>query len=186
MRTKKIVLWYQVLPEKGVVPPNAAAIARKDQWLKEISEKVHADKRPTLIELTYRMVNPDTERQNKFFNGPVVEYFAIQNDNQLTGEVASDRLKRYRESILDEVLGYDIELIDRKTRRRKSTADFSNTQAWNDFLEEVRETLFDPSGFEFPDSGAFWELTKEVGYDEARKSNIAKLQDRLKKKGAVS
>lgn len=184
MRTRKIILWYQVT-RNGIVPPNAAAIARKDAWLREIEQGARAGSQPWLVELTYRMVNPDTERQQKFFNGPVVEYFAIQNDNLLEGSVPNERIKRYREQLLDEVLGYDIELIDRKVRRRKSTADFNDTQAWNDFLEELRETLFEPNGYEMPDSQAFWELSRQVGYEEAKRVSISKLQDRLRKKGAA-
>ena len=133
----------------------------------------------------YRVVNPEVERQRKFFNGPVVEYFAIQNDNLLEGELANDRKRRYREQLLDQVLGFDIELIDRTIRSRKSTSDYTRTQQWHDFLEELKETVFDANGYEMPDSTDFWELAKRVGYDQAKGVAITKLRERLKAKGAT-
>ena len=80
---------------------------------------------------------------------------------------------------MDEILGYDIELIDKKVRRRKSTADYINTQRWHDFLETVKETLFDPSGYEFPESEEFWKLAKKYGFDEAWKISRNKLLKKL-------
>lgn len=182
-KTKKITLWYQAT-KQGLVPPSPSSMERKESWLKGILGSIEADWKPILIEVTYRLVNPEVEQQRKFFNGPVVEYFAIQNDNLLEGELAPERKKRYREEILDQVLGYDVQLIDRAVRRRKSTGDYTDTQQWHDFLEELRETIFEPNGFEMPDSEAFWELSKQVGYDQAKGISIQKLRERLKKKQA--
>jgi len=183
MKTRKIVLWYQVT-KQGIIPPKQESVARKDTWIEEIKKRIQADWLPMMIEVTYRLVNPEVEKQRKFFNGPVVEYYAIQNDNILTGEVAPERIKRYRETILDEALGFNVELINRSIRRRKSTADFTDTQQWSDFLEELKETIFEPQGYEMPDSKLFWELAKQYGYDQAKEISIQKLQERLQKKQA--
>lgn len=181
--TKKITLWYKVTPD-GILPPDDTAIARKDTWLKEVTKRVEALWLPWLIEVTYRLVNPEVEQQRKFFEGPVVEYYAIQNDNQLTGDVSSTRKRQYREDILDRSLGFDVQLINRSVRKRKSTTDYTDTQQWHDFIEELRETIFEPNGYEIPDSTAFWELAKGVGYDQAKEINIRKLQERLARKDA--
>lgn len=184
MRTRKITLWYTIDRDGKLVPLKEEAVARKETWLKELGKRARADQSPMMVAVEYRLSNPEVERIRKFFNGPVVEYYAIQNDNVLTGEVAPERLKRYREQILDEVLGFDVELLDRTVRRRKSTADYTDTQDWTDFLETLKETLFDPNGYEMPDSKAFWDLAKSIGYDQARAVNIQKLQERLQKKTA--
>ena len=78
MKTRKIVLWYQVT-KQGIIPPKQESVARKDTWIEEIEKRIQADWLPMMIEVTYRLVNPEVEKQRKFFNGPVVEYYAIQN-----------------------------------------------------------------------------------------------------------
>lgn len=182
MATKKITLWYTAT-KSGIIPPPEKAIERKDAWLKVILASIAAEWTPMMIEVTYRLVNPEIEQQRKFFEGPVVEYFALQNDG-LPEELSADRRKIYREEILDEVLGYNVQLLKREVRRRKSTTDYTDTQQWHDFLEEVKETIFEPNGYEMPDSKAFWELAKEVGYEQAKTISIEKLRERLSKKEA--
>lgn len=183
-RTRKITLWYTIDRDGSIKPPHEGSTARKEAWLKELGQLARANQEPLMVAVEYRLSNPEVERIRKFFNGPVVEYYAIQNDDLTEGELAPDRKRRYREQILDEILGYDVELIDRTIRQRKSTGDYQDTQQWTDFLEEVKETLFDPSGYEMPDSKAFWELSKDVGYQQAHRISIEKLQERLRKKAA--
>lgn len=181
MRTRKISLFYNVTRTE-IIPPPSPVLVRKDAWLKELQASVEADWAPRIVKLTYEIFNPEVEQQRKFFNGPVVEYYAIQNDNLTSGEMAPERKKRYREQILDELLGFDVHLVNRVVRRRKSTGDFRDTQVWHDFLEELREALFDPNGYEFPDSKAFWELAEKVGYDQAKDVATKQLQEKLKRK----
>lgn len=183
MATKKITLWYQATKE-GLIPPAPAALERKELWLKTILRGIRATWEPMMVEVTYRLVNPEIEQQRKFFEGPVVEYYMIQNDNNLTEEISKERKNIFREELLDQVLGYDVQLVHRAIRRRKSTTDYSDTQQWHDFLEELKETVFEPSGYEMPDSKTFWELSKQVGYDQAKIISIEKLRQRLIAKDA--
>jgi hypothetical protein len=115
----------------------------------------------------------------RFFNGPVVEYYAIQNQDITKGEISPELKKRTRETILSDALGYDIQLLNRKERRRKSTSDFRSTQEWNDFLQTVEETIFDSAGYEFPKSKDFWELSDKHGYEEAKRIAREQLQTRI-------
>lgn len=142
---------------------------RKEEWIKEIQKTIEADWKPKMIKVTYELYDPEIENMQKFFNGPVVEYFAIQSRENLSGEVDPLLKKRTRETILDEILGFEVELLGGKKKRdRKSTADFKNTQKWYDFLQTVKETLFDPQGYEFPNSEEYWENAKKYGYDQAK------------------
>jgi len=185
MKTKKITLWYTIDRDGNIYPPNKDSFERKEMWLREAKNQAMANGLPVMVGVEYRISNPEVERSRKFFNGPVVEYYAIQNDDLCEGELSSARKKQYREQILDESLGFDIELIDRTIRNRPSTSDYIETQQWNDFIEELKETLFEPNGYEMPVSKSFWELSKRVGYSQAHKILIQKLQNKLKAKKAI-
>lgn len=153
---------------------------RKDEWIKSIQRGIEADEKFKTIEVTYREFNPHIEKQQKFFNGPVVDYWTIQNREILEGEVPRIMRDQARETLLSNALGYDVQLLDRVERRRKSSADFTEIQEWNDFLETLRETEFEPQGYEMPDSTIFWDMAKKYGYDQARGMAIKELQRRLK------
>ena len=176
-RTKEISVFYQIT-QKAITPPSEVALQRKEDWLKSIQSTIEADWKPRLVKVTYRVVNPEVEQQRKFFNGPVIDYYIIQSTELLEGEVPRELHNKYRETILSEQLGYEVELVDRKERRRKSTADFMETQQWHDFLETLRETMFEPNGYEFPDSEAFWEMSKKHGYEQAKGIALKGLQRR--------
>ena len=111
-----------------------------------------------------------------------MSYYAIQNMDMLKGEPDTETLKKYREEILDEALGYDFRTVNKIIRKRKSTKDFKTVQAWNTFLQTLEETLFDSAGYSFPDSEAFWDLTKKHGYEQAKKIVIGQLQTNLSKR----
>lgn len=181
MKTKKITLYYSV-ETRRVLPPGPGDLERKDQWLREVQATVEADWKPLMVKVTYEVTNPETEQQRKFFNGPVVAYWAIQSQELLGKEISPELKKQARETLLDIALGYDVELVSGKARRRKSTTDFIETQQWHDFLETLRETEFDPNGYEFPDSGQFWTMAKIYGYDKAHAIAIEQLQKRLQAK----
>ena len=66
-----------------------------------------------------------------------------------------------------------------KQKRRTSTTDLSDVQEWNDFLQELKETEFEPNGYEFPESEKFWKLTESIGYEKAKDAVIDQLQKRL-------
>ena len=128
------------------------------------------------------MFDPEVERQRRFFNGTCVKYYAIQNMDMIEGEPNNDTIKKYREELLDELLGYDVSLVHRTVRRRKSTSDFKTVQAWNKFLGLLEENIFDNAGYEFPDSQEFWELVRQHGYEEAERISLERLQANLKAK----
>ncbi len=179
MKTKKISLFYQ-LTDKEIFPPPAASVARKDAWIKELQRSMPNPGEHRTVKVTYEMFNPEVEAVRKFFNGPVVDYYAIQSCEVYEGDVPREMHNRVRETLLSDVLGYEVRLLDRTERRRKSTADFIDTQQWTDFLEGMRETVFEPNGYEMPNSEVFWELAKKHDVAEARAVCIRQLQTKLK------
>lgn len=181
MRTKKINLYYSIT-QNDVFPPGPGEIARKDQWIREIKATVESDWKPKQVRVTYQLYNPEVEQQRKFMNGPVVEYWIIQSQDLWDQDLTSEMKKKGRETLLDKSLGYDIELLEGKARRRKSTTDFEDTQQWHDFLETLKETEFDPNGYEFPDSEEFWKMAEAYGYEKAKGVAIEQLRKRLKAK----
>lgn len=181
MKTKKITLYYSV-GTRAITPPGPGEIERKDQWLREVMASVEADWKPKTVRVIYHLYNPEIEQQRKFLEGPVVEYWLIQSQDILQGDPTPATKKKARETLLDRVLGYDVELIDRTVRRRRTTTDFTETQQWHDFLEMLRETEFEPNGYEFPDSEYFWKMAEAYGYDKAKAVAIEKLQERLRAK----
>lgn len=125
--------------------------------------------------MKYELHNPEVERQRRFFH-TCVKWYAIQNEDLIKGEPATELLKKYREEILDELLGYDLALVHRTVRRRKSTADFKSVRSWNTLLKTLEETMFESAGYEYPDSEVFWQLVKEHGYDKADEISMKRLQ----------
>lgn len=135
------------------------------------------------VKVTYEMHNPDVDKQRRFFNGPVVEFFTIQSTDAFDYRPQSAELKQYRELLLFNMLGFDMELPGgEKVKQRKSTVTFQSTQKWHTFLEELKETYFDPNGYEMPDSEEFWSLADEHGYFQAQALSIEKLQRKLRAK----
>lgn len=181
MITKKLTLFYSITQDK-VIPPPSADIERKDKWIKDIQATVEAEYKPELIKVTYEMYNPAMHDQMRFFNGTVVPYYAIQNDDVIEGEPERERVDMYREEMLDQLLGYDYKTVNKVIRRRPSTTELKTVQVWSNLLQLCKETLFDNAGYEFPDTEAFWKLSKEIGYDNAKNESIKRLQSNLKKK----
>lgn len=185
MRTKKITLYYTVT-QKDIIGPNDGVMKRKEDWIKQIQKSVEADWKPKRIKVTYEMYNPEVDDQRNFFNGPVVEYWVIQKGDILDRRPTSNEIKKGRETLLSEALGYKVELWDKTEIRRKSSSEFTEVQEWNDFLEELRETEFEPNGYEFPKSEDFWKLADKIGYDKAKEASIEKLQERIIKKLGIT
>lgn len=177
MRTPRIKLYYS-LTQTAVNPPPQKDILRKDVWLKEVQKSVEADFKPLLVEVTYELYNPEVVKQQRFFH-TCVKYYAIQDMDLLTGGPDNESLKKYREEILDDLLGYDFQTVNKVVHRRKSTKDFKTVQAWNNLLKTLEETQFEAAGYEFPDSKQFWEWVKEHGYDQAQGIAIVGLQKRM-------
>ena len=182
MKTSRITLFYS-LTQTEIIPPTAVEIERKDRWIKEIQKTIEADWKPLIIKVVYEMFNPEIEKQRRFFEGAVIDYYAIQNSDILKGTPDTETHKKYREELLDEMLGYDFQTVNRVVRKRKSTTDFKTVQKWNTFLQTLEETIFAHAGYEFPDSENFWEVTKKYGYDQAKRMVIEQLQGRLVKMG---
>ena len=182
MKTKSMTLYYQVTKDK-IEPASVESLERKNQWIREMQKEVPSEWDPIILKITYRISNREVERLRKFFNGPVVEYWIIQATELYDGRPDSQTKKRARETLLYQALGYEVELMDgKKERARKSTADFTDTQEWNDFLQTLQETEFEPNGYEFPDSKEFWELCEKHGYTKAHEISVTQLQKRLQKK----
>ena len=179
MRTKKIALFYQVTQDE-VFSPAIREIERKELWIKEVQKTVEAPHKPKIIKATFEVFDSEVMRQSRFFNGTCVLYYAIQN---MDGDVPDNKvLKMYREQLLDEALGFNLQLSDRTIRKRKSTSDYKSVQAWNTFLKTVQETIFDDAGYEFPDSKVFWEDVENYGQEQAKKIAIERLQKNISKK----
>lgn len=181
MRTKKIIITYSITPTE-VLSPSSVELARKDAWIKDIQSEIPAEWEPVIVRVTYEMFNPEIEKQRKFFEGACIPYYAIQDMDMTVGLPDSDTIKKYREDILDEMLGYNYQGVQKIHRKRKSTTDFKSVQKWNTFLQTLEETIFDNAGYEFPDSKLFWDMVKEHGYDNAKQIAIDSLQTRLEKK----
>lgn len=179
MGAQKLIQFYQITPS-GITPPSPVDVERKKNWFAEVQKTVEAPYKPKIVKITYEMFDPEVESQRRFFEGVVVAYYAIQ---QADGELPDSKvLKLYREQILDEMLGFNLNLISKTVRRRKSTTDFKSVQRWNAFLNTTKETIFDQAGYEFPDSDEFWQTEKQVGYDEAKRILTEGLVSRVKAK----
>jgi hypothetical protein len=181
MITKKLTLFYSATQSK-VVPPPSADIQRKDEWVKSIQATSKSESEPELIKVTYEVYDPEIHNQMRFFNGTVIPYYVIQNDDITEGLPDRERLDMYREEILDQLLGYDYKTVNKTIRMRKSTTELRTVQAWNNLLQLCEETLFANAGFSFPDTEAFWKLSKEIGYENAKNESIKRLQSNLKKR----
>lgn len=182
MKTKKITLYYS-LSSRKVLPPSSAEIERKDYWIKEVQSTVESDWKPKTIRVTYEVYDPEVDKMRKFLNGPVLEYWIIQSQEILVGDIEPRIRKLGRETLFDKVLGYDVETLSGKSRARKSTKDFTDTQQMHNFLEVLRETEFEPNGYEFPNSNDFWEMANVLrSYEKAKEESIKQLQSRLRAK----
>lgn len=178
-KTTRCVLFYSLTPTE-VVSPTIRELERKEKWIAQMQKFVEADWKPQIIKVTYELFDPAIEKQQRFFNGTCVKYYVIQNLDLVDRTPTSEEMKLYREQLLDEMLGYDMALVNRVVRKRKSTTDFKSVAAWNKFLNTLEETIFAEAGYEFPDSKEFWDLVKRLGYDDAEKFVIKKLQDLIK------
>ena len=181
MKTKSITLFYKVTPTQ-VISPSAFDLEKKEQWIKQMQATIPSEWEAEIVKVTYEMFNPHIQDLQRFFNGTVVMYYCIQNEDMIIGEPTSELLAQYREEILDELLGYDYKTVNKVIRKRKSTTELKSVQAWNNLIKLAQETLFENAGYEFPDSEAFWELVNKVGYDEAKRESRIRLQNNLAKR----
>lgn len=180
MKTKSLTLVYTITKDK-IIPPPLKETERKDEWIKGLQRTIEADWKPLQVRVLYRLVNPEVENLRRFFH-TCVKFFAIQDMDMIEGDPDSKTLEKYREEVLDELLGYDYQTVNKVLRRRTSTADYKDTQPWLTLLKNLEETLFDSHGYEFPESEAFWELVKRHGYDQAQEISIKALQNKMSKK----
>lgn len=178
--TSQITLFYKIT-QKQLHSPDARELERKKRWTLAVQRTVEDDNKPKIIKVTYSVHNPQIEKQRRFFEGPVVKYYCIQNEDMTDTLPSTTLLTVYRIDILDQVLGYDVHLHNRVIRERNSTTKFKEVQDWNRLLKTIEETIFDAAGYDFPDSENFWELVKKHGYEEAERISIEKLQNKLKK-----
>lgn len=181
MKTKAITLYYSIT-QNEIKQPAQAELARKDEWIKEIQRTIPSDWEFELVKVTYEMFNPHIQDLQRFFNGTVVMYYCIQNEDMFEGDPTREMLEQYREEMLDELVGYDYKTVHKVIRKRKSTTELKTVQAWNNLIKTAQETLFENAGYEFPDSEAFWKLVAELGYDNAKVESMKRLQTNLKRK----
>lgn len=181
MKTKSLTLFYKVTPTEIISPPQLE-LARKDEWIRTIQSTIPSEWEFEMVKVTYEIYNPHISDLQRFFNGTVVMYYCIQNEDMTEGEPSREMLEQYREEMLDELLGYDYKTVHKVIRKRKSTADFKSVQAWNNLVKMAQETLFENAGFEFPDSEEFWKLVAEIGYDNAKTESRKRLQTNIAKK----
>lgn len=175
MATKRITLYY-ALTKKKIIPPSPVEISRKDKWIHSLQARVESDWKPKRVKVTYEEYDPEIDNQRKFFEGPVVEYWLIQSGYDL------EQRKDARTLLLDNTLGYNVPLLNGgTTRERRSTKDFTMVQEWQIFLDTLKETEFEPNGYEFPDSNYFKELKALHGYEKAKGILISKLKEKVEK-----
>lgn len=179
MKTKRVTLVYQVT-QKEIFQPPKREVARKDEFIKTVQRSVKSDHEPVQIKVTYEIYNPDIEKLRSFFH-TCVKYYAIQNLDLVDREPTSEEFEQYREEILDELLGYDYQTVNKVVRKRPSTSDYKDTQPWLTLLQEMEETLFAQAGYDFPDSKRFWELVKLYGHSTANTISIKQLQSKIKR-----
>lgn len=179
-KTNKIELIY-TLTQQAVQPPPMREMKRKDDWIKAIQGTVEADWKPKLVKVSYELHDPEVTQLRRFFH-TCVKYFAIQDMDMTEGEPDSATCARYREELLDELLGFDFQTVNKVLRKRPSTETYKTTQPWLTLLKNFEETIFDSHGYEFPDSTAFWEKAKAYGYEKAQEMSIKQLQARMKKR----
>ena len=180
MASKKLSLYYKVTT-KEVIPPSQTDIERKEQWVDNVKSSVEADWKPKMIKVTYEDFDPEIEDQRKFFH-IAVKWYAIQNEDMVDNVPSSALVKKYRDELLDDMLGYDVEMVTRTKRERKSTTEFKTVQKWHNFLRTLEETKFEPAGYEFPNSEEFWELAKKYSYEKANEITTKNLQKKIRAK----
>jgi len=177
---KKIELFYK-LTQDSIISPYQEAIARKDKFIADIQKTVQAEYEPKIIKVTYELVNPEIEKQRRFFH-TAIKFYAIQNEDMFEEEPSYELLRKYREELLDELLGYDVVLVTKTLRKRESTKDFKNVQQWNDLIRLFEETVFEKAGYYFPDSKKFWTLIEDenMSYEQADRIIKQRLQKTIK------
>jgi hypothetical protein len=132
------------------------------------------------MKVTYEVFNPDIENLRSFFH-TCVKYYAIQNLGLTERDLTTEEYKQYREEILDELLGYDYQTVNKIVRKRESTKDFKDTQPWLTLLQEMEETIFAQAGYTFPDSKRFWEMVDKYGYKKTNAIALAQLKEKIKR-----
>lgn len=179
-RTKKIELFYN-LTQNEIIPPSIRELERKDKFIAEVKKTVKSNWEPEMIRVTYERFNPDIDKLRKFFH-TCVKYYAIQNMDLFDRLPSTEEFNKYREEILDELLGYDFQTVNKVVRKRESTSNFKDTESWNTLLKTLEETLFEHAGYEFPDSKVFWENVEKYGHGRTQDAAIKNLQNKLTKK----
>ncbi len=180
MTTKKLALFYQ-LTQKEVIPPSTKELERKDKFIKQVQKSVEVEYKPKMMKVTYEVFNPELNEMRKFFH-TCVKYYAIQNMGLTDRDLSTEEYKQYREELLDELLGFDFHTVNKVIRKRTSTSTYKEAEEWHTLLKELQETVFDSSGYTFPDSKTFWRQVSVLGYSKAQGIAIKSLQNKLKKK----
>lgn len=178
--TKRVVLMYTVT-QSEVIPPPQKERDRLNKFYDQVKRSVKADYEAKYMKVTHEVINPEVENLRSFFH-TCVKYYAIQNEGLTEREPTTEEFQQYREEILDELLGYDYQTVNKVIRKRPSTSDYKDTQPWLTLLGEMEETIFAQAGYDFPDSKRFWELTKQYGYTKANDISIKQLQEKLKRR----
>lgn len=181
MKTTSIQLFYKLTPTE-IMPPIARELERKEEWIKAQQAGVAAEWESKIVKVEYSIFDPAIEDQRAFFNGTIIDYYAIQSREMMEALPDTSLLRRCREEILMEILKYDPLVAKVLGKKRASTTEFREVQAWNTFIKTVEEEIFEKGGYLFPVTKEYWDLVEKVGHDEARRISIEKIRNYMKSK----
>jgi len=164
MATKKIVNYYQVNPD-GKWNRNLRAKERKTELRITAERDAIAKGRPIMIREVFEVIDGEIDKLRCFFEGAVTDYYHAQSRE--TPMFTSSELTNDRDSMLEECFGYSVPMPGgEKKEYRQSSTEWRSVQDWNDRLAVIKETLFDPNDWVFPDSEIFWKLVARLDNDK--------------------
>lgn len=128
-----------------------------------------------IVDKVIKLKEGELAKMERFFRGPVVEYYTRQSRDIWTEKVShsilslcTDELKRRVGFILYDEKGYPTEEVN-------SITSFKRVKDFRKFLEDIENVCFKDNDYIFPDSKHFKELTKEKGIDSAMRQVISEL-----------
>ena len=161
---KKTIAYYQV-EANGDIGKLAPTVAKRVRqfWL-FVKRMARESAEACIVRMELMIVWGDIVRRRKFFEGAVVKYYAIQSLGRMP---SNDEMRKWRITILDEMLGYSylrpkgLKGAGENKKDRVSTTAF-NEQEWDDFFELTDAVLFAPSGYMFPSRAVYADMVADV------------------------
>ena len=134
------------------------------------------------IEDILRLKEGELERMQRFFRGAVVPYYARQSRDIWSPVIPSGVLHECTNEIKREMSFFLYDHTGHITEELNSMASFARVKDLNEFLNGIKELLFDDNGFIFPDSEHFKQLEKEKGRHAAQRQVFLELKNEVKRK----